>query len=91
MALPVTPRVIKAKLMAAREYYAVKERCIYCDVLQQELAKRKPHRCRNDDFVALAPYASRTPFEIGVFPKFHSSAFRWISSVQIENLAQVFA
>jgi galactose-1-phosphate uridylyltransferase len=28
MALPVTPRVIKAKLMAARDYYALKERSI---------------------------------------------------------------
>lgn len=41
IALPVTPRVIKAKLMAARDYYARKERCVYCDVLQEELADRK--------------------------------------------------
>ena len=89
MALPVTPRVIKAKLMAAREYYALKERCIYCDVLHQELAERKRVVAENDDFVSLAPFASRSPFEIGVFPKFHSSAFSRISSAQIESLAQV--
>ena len=74
---------------SARECYAFKERCIYCDVLQQKLAERKRIGAGNDDFVALAPYASRSPFEIRVFPKFHSSAFSWISSVQIENLAQV--
>ena len=89
MALPVTPRVIKAKLMAARDYYALKERCLYCDVLHQELAERKRVVAENDDFVSLAPFASRSPFEIGVFPKFHSSAFSWISSVQVKNLAQV--
>jgi len=89
MALPVTPRVIKAKLMAARDYYALKERCIYCDVLHQELTDRKRLIAENDDFVSLAPFASRSPFEVSVFPKFHSSAFSRINPVQIENLAQI--
>jgi len=89
MALPVTPRVIKAKLMAARDYYALKERCIYCDVLHQELTERKRLIAENDDFVSLAPFASRSPFEVSVFPKFHSSAFSRLSPVQIEKLARV--
>ena len=89
MALPVTPRVIKAKLMAARDYYALKERCIYCDVLHQELTDRKRLIAENDDFVSLAPFASRSPFEVSVYPKFHSSAFSRISPVQVEKLAWV--
>ena len=89
MALPVTPRVIKAKLMAARDYYASKERCIYCDVLHQELTDRKRLIAENDGFVSLAPFASRSPFEVSVFPKFHSSAFSGISPVQIEQLAWI--
>jgi UDPglucose--hexose-1-phosphate uridylyltransferase len=89
MALPVTPRVIKAKLMAARDYYALKERCIYCDVLHQELTDRKRLIGENADFVSLAPFASRSPFEVSVFPKFHSSTFSGISPVQIENLARI--
>jgi UDPglucose--hexose-1-phosphate uridylyltransferase len=89
MALPVTPRVIKAKLMAARDYYALKERCIYCDVLHQELTDRKRLIAENQDFVSLAPFASRSPFEAAVFPKFHSSAFSRISPAQMANLAAV--
>lgn len=60
MALPVTPRVIKAKLMAAQDYYSRKERCIYCDVLHQELTERKRLVAENSDFVSLAPFASRS-------------------------------
>jgi len=37
MALSVTPRTVKTKLITARDYFGLKERCIYCDVLQQEL------------------------------------------------------
>jgi UDPglucose--hexose-1-phosphate uridylyltransferase len=89
MALPVTPRAIKTKLMIARDYFAVKERCIYCDVLQQELKVRKRLIAENEDFLAFAPFASRFPFEMCVLPKFHSSAFSRIDAAQIENLARI--
>lgn len=89
MALPVTPRVIKSKLIAAREYYALKERCIYCDVLQQELHERKRVITENDEFVAIAPFASRSPFEMCVIPKFHTSAFCGMTSGQLESAAEV--
>ena len=89
MALPVTPRAIKTKLIVARDYYALKERCIYCDVLHQELADRRRLVAENEDFVALAPFASRSPFEIDLLPKFHSSAFSRVGPSQIRNLASV--
>ncbi len=89
MALPITPRAVKTKLMIAREYFALKERCIYCDVLQQELKGRKRLIADNKDFVAFAPFASRFPFEMAVFPKVHSSAFSRIGATQIENLAWI--
>ena len=89
VALPVTPRAVKTKLMIARDYFALKERCIYCDVLQQESKGRKRLITENKDFVAFAPFASRFPFEMAVFPKFHSSAFSRIDATQIDNLARI--
>jgi len=87
MALPITPRAVKTKLMIARAYFALKERCIYCDVLQQELEGRKRLIGENEDFVAFAPFASRFPFEMCVVPKFHSSAFSRIEATQSKKLA----
>ena len=89
IALPITPRAVKAKLIIARDYFALKERCIYCDVLQQELKSRKRLIGENGDFVAFAPFASRFPFEMCVLPKFHSSAFSKIGATQRENLAVI--
>ena len=89
MALPVTPRLIKAKLMAARDYFTLKERCIYCDVLHQELGERRRLIAENDDFACLAPFASGYPFEACIIPKAHCSAFSRINAVQIENLARI--
>ncbi len=89
MGLAVTPRSVKTKLMVAREYFASKERCLYCDVLQQELKERKRVIAENDDFLAFAPFASRFPFEMAIFPKSHNSAFSRISPGQIEDLARI--
>jgi UDPglucose--hexose-1-phosphate uridylyltransferase len=89
VALPITPRAVKAKLMIARDYFVLKERCLYCDVLREELKGRKRLLAENEDFVAFAPFASRFPFEMTVFPRFHSSAFSRISATQIDNLARI--
>lgn len=89
MALSVTPRAVKTKLMIARDYFALKERCLYCDVLQEELNVRKRLIAENQDFLALAPFASRFPFEIAIFPKSHNSAFSRISAGQIGSLAEI--
>ncbi|HEY1261917.1 MAG TPA: DUF4921 family protein, partial [Terriglobales bacterium] len=89
MALAVTPLAIKTKLMIARDYFAMKERCIYCDVLQQELKAGKRTIAENEDFAGFAPFASRFPFEMAVFPKAHESAFSRINPRQIESLAKI--
>lgn len=89
MCLSVTPRSVKTKLMIARNYFVTKERCIYCDVLQQELRTHKRVIAENEDFLAFAPFASRFPFEMAVFPKFHNSAFSSITHGQIGNLSEI--
>jgi len=89
MALPVTPRSITSKLNVARDYYAAKERCIYCDVLRQELKDQRRLVGENADFVAIAPFASRFPFEMAIFPKHHSSDFSRTPPEAIDNLARL--
>lgn len=89
MALPVIPRNLKSKLIMARDYYVQKERCLYCDVLEQELNSTRRLVAENQDFAAFAPFASRFPFEMRVLPKFHASAFSQITLTQRESLAQI--
>ena len=42
----------------------------------------------NEDFLTLAPYAPRFPFETWILPKRHESAFENSSSHMFENLAK---
>ena len=61
----------------------------YCDVLQQELKERKRIIAENEGFLAFAPFASRFPFEIAIFPKPHNSAFSRINPAQVLGLARI--
>jgi len=89
MALSVTPRHVKTKLTIAREYFAQKDRCLYCDVLKQELRLGKRLVSENEHFVVFVPFASRFPFELLLFPKEHSSAFSHMSEAKINALSRI--
>ena len=89
IALPVVPARIESELLGAGEYYNYRGRCIYCDILAQELTDGRRLVGQNDDFVAFAPFASRFPFEISILPRRHDAFFWTITKHQVENLAEV--
>jgi UDPglucose--hexose-1-phosphate uridylyltransferase len=75
IATPVTPRAISVELDSAREHFHLKERCIFCDMLEQELQARDRVVTLDEHFAVLAPYASRFPFELMILPRRHNHAF----------------
>ncbi len=75
IATPVTPKRVKEELLGAEDYFKVKERCIYCDIIKEEVASGKRVVCENDAFISFCPYASRFPFEIWLLPKEHGIDF----------------
>jgi UDPglucose--hexose-1-phosphate uridylyltransferase len=46
--------------------------CLLCDLLQEEVRLRERVVAVDDDAVLLAPYASRTPFELQLVPRRHA-------------------
>jgi UDPglucose--hexose-1-phosphate uridylyltransferase len=89
IALPATPIRVKQKLNGAREYYGYKERCLFCDILQQEIEMADRLVFQSDDFVVLTPYASRFPFEILILPKRHCFNYTGIEKKEMADCAHV--
>lgn len=75
IALPVVPKRVLEEIAGAKEYYVYKDRCIYCDIIQQETDSGVRLIAENEAFVAIAPFAPRFPFEMWILPKVHQSAF----------------
>jgi UDPglucose--hexose-1-phosphate uridylyltransferase len=72
---PVLPQLVEIELRWSLSHFRKKERCLYCDILQQELQEEKRVVDQNRDFIAVCPFSSRSPYELWVLPLQHSSSF----------------
>jgi UDPglucose--hexose-1-phosphate uridylyltransferase len=89
IALPVVPKRVREEVDSAKEYYNFKERCIFCDIIRQEVEDTVRLIAENQAFIALAPYAPRFPFEMWIVPKVHQSAFEESQKHEFEQLAVI--
>lgn len=69
------PRRVLYELRAGRDYFAQKERCVFCDILGQEQRQAQRLVELRGDFLALCPYAPRVPYETWIIPRLHDAAF----------------
>jgi UDPglucose--hexose-1-phosphate uridylyltransferase len=89
IALPIVPIRVQQEINGAKEYYNFKDRCVFCDIVQQELDERERVVEENHEFISIVPFASRFPFEIWILPKKHSSDFIDVSKGDVISLSKV--
>jgi UDPglucose--hexose-1-phosphate uridylyltransferase len=89
IALPVVPKRVQEELDGADRYYDFKERCVYCDIIAQELDSGLRIVTETDHFLVISPYAPRFPFETWILPKAHNSHAETMSHAEIEDLSRV--
>src|SRR5712691_9573923 len=87
IATPIIPIMVADELAGSARYYAMKERCVWCDILRQERRGGRRRILEADGFVALAPFAPRFPFETWVLPIAHGAAYEDSSPDQLRGLA----
>jgi UDPglucose--hexose-1-phosphate uridylyltransferase len=88
---PVIPKRVKEELDGAKQYFAYKERCIFCDIMTEELRVGSRVILETRHFVAFCPYASKFPFESWILPKRHSCVFQEILREEIEDMALILS
>lgn len=89
IATPVTPIRVKEELTGAKKYYDYHERCIFCDLIRQEVEFKDRVVVDFDGFVAVTAFASRFPFEIWILPKQHSCDFSSMDVKHRFNLGRI--
>jgi len=89
IALPVVPDFVREEIEGARRHFEAKERCVFCDIVRQEMASGTRVIQENADIVALAPYAPRFPFETWLLPRRHASRFEDAPRHEYESLARL--
>lgn len=74
-AIPIVFDETRRELREAREYYQYKRRCLYCDMLRQEIGAKERIVTLTSGFVALVPYAARGPLELWILPRQHACCY----------------
>lgn len=89
VATPVVPLHVTDELQNARAYHGYKERCLFCDILRQELEERVRIVGETDHVVAFAPFAARFPFETWLLPRRHTAAFERVEPAELRDAARL--
>jgi len=90
IATPIVPRNVTMKLESAKQHFQVKERCLICDIIQQEISTGSRVIASQDGFIAFTPFASRFPFEVFIAPIEHNHNFADVDDQNLARLAPFF-
>ena len=89
-AIPIIFDEVRRKLRECREHYEYKRRCVYCDMIRQEIAGGDRVVRLTDHFLALSPYAARSPFETWILPRQHNCLYEGsLSGEVVADLAGI--
>ncbi len=87
IATPIVPKTVVEELEGARKYFQYKERCIFCDIVREEIKDQVRVVYEEEHFIAIAPFAPRFPFETWILPKHHQSHYEKSSDTHLQHLA----
>jgi len=83
---PLVPAIIQEELEKSKAFYNKNNKCIFCDIIEQE-TKSPRFIFENDDFVVFAPYASICPMEFRIVPKKHAANIFDLTYSEVKTFA----
>jgi UDPglucose--hexose-1-phosphate uridylyltransferase len=89
IAAPITPLHIRHRLNEAMRFFDDNGECVFCVMLQKELAIKERLVFETENFAVFVPFAASSPFEIWVLPKKHDSSFQSTTPERTKELGFV--
>jgi UDPglucose--hexose-1-phosphate uridylyltransferase len=89
IATPVIPSQVRHRLHEALRHFDDAGECMFCHMVEREMADETRIVIKSEMFVAMEVFASATPFATHIFPLRHMASFGEISAAEISGLARV--
>lgn len=90
MGVPVMPRRVAEEMDHCTHFHKEHRRCLFCDVLEEELADGSRVVAQTENFAAISPFAAAFPFTVWVLPRFHAGRLFDMNGAQMDELARLF-
>jgi len=89
IATPVISHQVRERLQEALRHYDEFGRCIFCQLIEEEMQMQERVVLQSEHFVAVELYASPSPFYTHIYPRRHMASFGDISAKEISDLGRV--
>jgi UDPglucose--hexose-1-phosphate uridylyltransferase len=89
VATPVVPHSIRHQMEGAVEYHDVTGKCLFCKMLEDEIADSRRVVMESEHFVTIVPYAGFVPFATWIVPRRHAPSFDDITDAEANGLARI--
>jgi UDPglucose--hexose-1-phosphate uridylyltransferase len=86
---PIVPLLVEEEMRGAKKYHDFRDRCLFCDIVEQEVRVQERLVLEDKNFVAIEPFASRFAFETWILPRPHLGRFEETPDDLLGELAQV--
>ena len=70
-AFPFVPPKVQREIDSEDEHYAKTNRCLHCDIVQNEIEQKERLIAMNSHFVAFVPFYARYPYEVNIYARKH--------------------
>lgn len=89
VATPLIPGQVLDEIQAAEKAFERDRRCLFCRLIEEETAAGERLVRRSDRFAAIAPFASRFPYEVHILPLRHAPDFSSLDGGEGIDLADM--
>ncbi len=89
IATPTVTWSVRQREEQAQHYFDEMGTCVFCDLVETELASRERLVAHSRNFVAFVPFAARVPFETLIVPTRHAADFGTISAEERWDLGRI--
>jgi UDPglucose--hexose-1-phosphate uridylyltransferase len=87
--MPFIPPVVARELEATRDFAAIEGKgCLFCRLMQDELAAGSRLVSSDEHFVAFVPHAARFPAEISLYARRHVRTLLDLTEEELQSLAE---
>lgn len=87
IATPVVPTQVQSELERSWAFFQQHGRCVFCEMLEREVAEGTRVVAETAEFVAICPFASQFAYETWIIPKDHASQFEFAKDGELGSLA----
>jgi UDPglucose--hexose-1-phosphate uridylyltransferase len=88
-AFPFIPPRVGRELEASSKHMAASGRCLFCDLMAEELRDGRRLVAEARDFVAFVPFYARYPYEVHVMPRAHAASISDLDIARRRGLARM--